>query len=160
MGRQGTRTHGPGNSFSGSEFLLGPDAGAGRRNLVHLPERGGELPGGDRSLEGLVSRLRRRVFGGGQCPERRSRAHELPRGHGRTRSAPLSDENSPLEAVVVEHGGRGGGGGGGGGTASFSDLPRNHVHGASVLAQHQNTEFWCRDIARRGGKCGGTRVGL
>lgn len=136
MGRQGTRTHGPGNSFSGSEFLLGPDAGAGRRNLVHLPERCGELPGGDRSLAGLVTGLRRRVFGGGQCPERRSRAHELPRGHGRTGSAPLSDENSPLEAVVVEHGG---GGGGRGGTASFSDLPRNHVHGGWVwvLAQHE-----------------------
>ncbi|WVZ07426.1 hypothetical protein V8G54_020772 [Vigna mungo] len=129
MGRQRTRTHGPSDLFSGSDFLLGPQAG--RRNLVHLPEGGGELPGRHRSQTRLGGGLRRRVLGGGgEWAERRSRGHELPGGHGRTGSAPLPNQNSPLEAVVVK---QGGGGGGRGGTTSFSDLARNHVHGDWVL---------------------------
>jgi len=129
MGRQRARTHGPSNPFSSSDFLLGPHAG--RRNLVHLPERGGELPGRHRGQTRLCGGLRRRVLGGGrQRAERRSGAHKLPGGHGRSGSPPLPHQNSPLEAVVVQ---KGGGGGGRGRTTSFSDLARNHVHGGWVL---------------------------
>lgn len=146
MWRQRTRMGGPCQFFPSSQLLLQPSIirplfNARRRNLIHLPQRCGELSCWNWSLFSLASRLRWWILGrfqGSHCGRGRSRVHEFPCGHWCTWSAPLAHENSPFEPVVLEHRRcrwcRWG-------APSFSDLPRNQIH-ASYLPRHQETSIF------------------